>query len=157
MQSKYYLIGTPVIWWGTTVSLVIAVLALCTYVFRTQRRYVDMEPRDWEHFLYVGKIAFFGWFLHFAPFMIMGRVTYIHHYLPALYFGVLMAAHVLDHFVFTAHRLSERTKSIVFIVVAAAIVGNFWWFRGVTWGMDGPISDHWGLQWRKSWNIYDLR
>jgi hypothetical protein len=60
-----------------------------------------------------------------------------------------MAAHVLDHFVFTARRLSERTKSIVFIVVATAIVGNFWWFRGVTWGMDGPINNHWGLQWRK--------
>ncbi len=44
MQSKYYLIGTPVIWWGTTASLVISVLALCTYVFRMQRRYVDMEP-----------------------------------------------------------------------------------------------------------------
>jgi hypothetical protein len=60
-----------------------------------------------------------------------------------------MAAHVLDHFVFTARRLSERTKSIVFIIVVAAIVGNFWWFRGVTWGMDGPINGHWGLQWRK--------
>ena len=43
-QTKYYLIGTPVIWWGTTASLVISVLAFCTYVFRIQRRYVDMEP-----------------------------------------------------------------------------------------------------------------
>jgi dolichyl-phosphate-mannose-protein mannosyltransferase len=44
MQTKYYLIGTPLIWWGTTVSLVIGVLAFCTYVLRMQRRYVDMEP-----------------------------------------------------------------------------------------------------------------
>jgi hypothetical protein len=60
-----------------------------------------------------------------------------------------MAAHMLDHFVFTARRLSERTKSIVFAVVAFAIVANFWWFRGVAWGIDGPISEHWGLGWRK--------
>ena len=92
MQTKYYLIGTPVIWWGTTASLVFSVLAFCTYVFRMQRRYVDMEPStcrtfertsffcpsflekltdcdlhtgEWEHFLYVGKIALFGWMLHF--------------------------------------------------------------------------------------------
>jgi hypothetical protein len=60
-----------------------------------------------------------------------------------------MAAHMLDHFVFTARRLSERTKSIVFVIVTAAIVGNFWWFRGIAWGIDGPINDHRGLQWRK--------
>jgi dolichyl-phosphate-mannose-protein mannosyltransferase len=87
-----------------------------------------------------------------------------------------MAAHMLDHFVFTARRLSERTKSIVFGLVVFAIVANFWWFRGVAWGISGPINDHWGLEWRKvsyrhyflfsgrrtddfpirqSWNIYD--
>jgi dolichyl-phosphate-mannose-protein mannosyltransferase len=60
-----------------------------------------------------------------------------------------MAAHMFDHFVFTARRLSERTKSIVFAAVAFAIVANFWWFRGVAWGIDGPINDHWGLEWRK--------
>lgn len=92
-----------------------------------------------------------------------------------------MAAHMLDHFVFTSRRLSERTKSIVFIIVAGAVVGNFWWFRGVAWGMDGAINNHWGLAWRKvrpfysflwkrwerrliilrpvfqTWNIYDFR
>jgi hypothetical protein len=86
-----------------------------------------------------------------------------------------MAAHMLDHFVFTARRLSERTKSIIFGLIVFGIVANFWWFRGVAWGISGPINDHWGLGWRKvgyrhdlfscrgtddfpirqSWNIYD--
>lgn len=43
-QSKYYLIGTPIIWWGGTASLAIAVATFCVYMFRVQRRYVDMEP-----------------------------------------------------------------------------------------------------------------
>ena len=59
-----------------------------------------------------------------------------------------MAAHMLDHFVFTARLLSERTKNILFGVVAFAIVANFWWFRGVAWGIDGPINEYWGLGWR---------
>jgi dolichyl-phosphate-mannose-protein mannosyltransferase len=60
-----------------------------------------------------------------------------------------MAAHMLDHFVFTARRLSERTKSITFALIAFAIVANFWWFRAVAWGIDGPINDYWGLGWRQ--------
>jgi len=154
-QAKYYLLGTPVIWWGSTLSLFVAVAALGVYMIRKQRKYVDMEPREWDHMVYVGKVAVVGWALHFVPFLIMGRVTYLHHYLPTLYFAVLTSAHVLDHFVFTTRRLSERTKWIVFAVVVTAIVGTFWWFRGVAFGIDGPINDHWGIKWRSTWNMYE--
>ena len=95
----------------------------------------------------------------------MGRVTYVHHYvrlpsllvrmcitifpqLPTLYFAVLMAAHLIDHFFLASRRLTERTKWIVFGVSASAIVLNFWWFKGVAFGIDGPINEHWGLHWR---------
>ncbi|KZT23996.1 glycosyltransferase family 39 protein [Neolentinus lepideus HHB14362 ss-1] len=155
-QTKYYLLGTPVIWWGSTASLFVFLTALGVYLLRQQRKYVDMEPREWEHFLYVGKIAFVGWFLHYFPFMIMGRVTYVHHYLPTLYFSVLLLAHLLDHFIFSSRRLSEQTKRIAFGVCTFIIVGTFWWFRGVAFGIDGPINDYWGLGWRESWNIYNL-
>lgn len=191
-QLKYYLVGTPVIWWGGTLSLVVAVVSWGVYVLRWQRKYVDMSEREWEHFMYVRKVAFFGWFFHFGefgdwgfslrrwlnsfyfifvvPFLVMGRVTYIHHYvrpslpspslptptnlpfttqLPTLYFSVLMLSHVLDHFIFSARTLSERTKAIVFGVVAFMIVGSFWWFRGVAFGIEGPVKEHWGLGWRK--------
>ena len=118
-QVKYYLLGTPFIWWAGTASLWVSLAVLGIYLLRHQRRFVDMEPSkctyskttcpctdlsagEWDHFLYVGKIAFLGWFLHFgksrlcqslnsislcisaAPFLIMGRVTYVHHYVSAL-------------------------------------------------------------------------
>ena len=89
-QSKYYLIVTPMIWWGATASLLIGVLAFGVYVFRMQRRYVDMEPSawtsppfssvrvvsdpvimhagEWEHFLYVGKISLFSWALYYCEY-----------------------------------------------------------------------------------------
>ena len=43
-QTKYYLLGTPIIWWGGAVSLVLSLLALLVYLMRMQRKYVDMEP-----------------------------------------------------------------------------------------------------------------
>lgn len=82
-QAKYYLLGTPIIWWGGSVSVIVSVLLLGIYLFRDQRKYVDMDAREWfrfspykrrltgategwGHFLYVGKIAFYGWFLHYC-------------------------------------------------------------------------------------------
>lgn len=153
-QPKYYLLGTPLVWWGGALSLIVFVMLLGTYLVRWQRRYVDMDATGWAHFLYVGKVAFYGWFLHYAPFFIMGRVTYLHHYLPTLYFSVLMFGHVIDHCVFSA-RWKEKTKRVVFGVATFAIVANFWWFRGMAWGIEGPVNEYWGLQWRKSWNIYN--
>lgn len=43
-QTKYYLIGTPIIWWGTSLSLIISLGALVMYLLRQQRKYVDMDP-----------------------------------------------------------------------------------------------------------------
>lgn len=41
---KFYLLGTPVIWWGSTISLGVAVLSLVWYLLRMQRQY-----KDWAH------------------------------------------------------------------------------------------------------------
>ena len=59
-----------------------------------------------------------------------------------------MLGHLFNHFVFAA-RISERTKWSVFTITVSLVVGVFWWFRGIAWGIDGPIGDYWGLKWRK--------
>lgn len=59
-----------------------------------------------------------------------------------------MVGHLFNHFVFTA-RISEQTKWIVFVSAVSLIVGVFWWFRGIAFGIAGPIGDYWGLAWRK--------
>jgi dolichyl-phosphate-mannose-protein mannosyltransferase len=116
-QIKYYLMGNPIIWWGGTLSILAFPLVVGLYLMRQQRRYQDMDPSEypdsadmdlsqlspgeWNQFLYVGKVALFGWGLHFrrplycifgrsrilrlifiplVPFLVMGRVTYVHHY-----------------------------------------------------------------------------
>lgn len=79
----------------------------------------------------------------------MGRVTYIHHYLPTLYFAVLMVGHLFDHFVFKSRRLKNVTKYAIFAIFTGTVVGTFWWFRAVSFGLDGPIKENWGLLWRK--------
>ena len=50
--------------------------------------------------------------------------------------------------------LSQRVKNISFGVCAALLIGVFLWFKGVSFGMYGDISDWHYLKWRKTWNIY---
>ncbi|WFD23332.1 dolichyl-phosphate-mannose--protein mannosyltransferase [Malassezia equina] len=189
-QDKYYLIGNPVVWWGSTASLYVAVLLLTWYILRRQRHIIDMDPKTWDDFLFGLKVGGIGWFLHYFPFLMMGRVTYIHHYLPTLYFAVIVYVHLLDHFLWNeataryrfdwrlflqtgrlqagklnplvldtsapvqGKPLSQRVKNISFGVCAALLIGVFLWFKGVSFGMYGDISDWHYLKWRKTWNIY---
>lgn len=82
-MTKYYLVGNPIIWWGSSASLIVYVLVLLWYKGRMQRRIYDLSPSDWEQFVFGGKIAGFGWLLHYVPFLLyvtargswMGSVT----------------------------------------------------------------------------------
>lgn len=166
---KYYLVGNPVIWWASSISLFVGVAVLIWYLGRMQRRIVDLSPRDWDQFTFGFKVAGLGWLLHYGPFLIMARVCYIHHYLPTLYFSVLMLAHLLDHFVFNdstaryASRLArgQRTpisnvvKNIVFLLVCSTVVIVFWLFRSTAWGITGRSDAMASLKLRKSWNLAD--
>ncbi|GAA95617.1 glycosyltransferase family 39 protein [Mixia osmundae IAM 14324] len=143
---KYYLVGNPIVWWGGSISLFAFLGLLSFYILRQQRKINDLSPHQWAHFTHCGRIAFGGWALHYLPFLIMGRVTYLHHYLPALFFSVLMVGMLLDHFVFQSRRFAPNVKLAVFSLVASWIVGTFLWFKNTAFGLEGPITDHWGLQ-----------
>ncbi|KAK0535978.1 Protein O-mannosyltransferase 2 [Tilletia horrida] len=108
---KYYLVGNVLVWWGSTISLPVFVLVLGWYLARIQRRHADLSPSDFNQFVFVGKVAGIGWFLHYLPFLMMGRVTYIHHYLPTLYFAVIMLVHLLDHFLWNDSTARYRVRS----------------------------------------------
>ncbi|BEI83871.1 hypothetical protein CcaverHIS002_0404750 [Cutaneotrichosporon cavernicola] len=154
-QIKFYLLGTPLVWWWSSLCVPGLLLIAGWFLLRMQRHYKDWAPGEWDHFLYVCKVSFFGWFLHFAPFLIMGRVTYLHHYLPTLWFAVLMAGQVLDLFFFGSTRWSAKAKLVWFVLWTGALVVNFWWFKDLALGVHGNVNDHPGWQWRRSWNIYN--
>ncbi|KDE06245.1 hypothetical protein MVLG_03404 [Microbotryum lychnidis-dioicae p1A1 Lamole] len=152
---KYYLVGNAVVWWLSTTSLFVFIGALFWHLMRFQRNINDFAPGEWNHFLYVGKIGFGGWVLHYIPFLIMGRVTYLHHYLPTLWFSVILFGGLLDHFVFKSRRLTQRTKWIVFLAVSGSVLFTFWWFHETAFGIEGPATKLKYRTWRKSWNLHD--
>ena len=51
-----------------------------------------------------GTVLLIGWLVHYVPYYLLSRVLFLHHYLPALPFKLMLLAAVSDH----AHSLVTR-------------------------------------------------
>jgi len=79
-------------------------------------------------------------------------VLYVHHYLPALYFAILVEGFVIDHF---TRNLNPTMKWSVFSVFYAAVIGTFILYRDISFGMEGDSAKWRHLNWLRTWRIAD--
>lgn len=152
-EIKYLMIGNPIIWWTSTASLVIFSAALLIYAIRSKRGDGDFRSfSEWDDFWFAFKVAVLGWFLNYSPFYIMGRVMYLHHYYPALYYAIISLSFVLDHF-------CKRMPRILGLAVLAAFsmlcIVIFLYFADLTFGMSYPSVQYESRQWLSSWKFVD--
>ncbi|KAJ2719648.1 Protein O-mannosyltransferase 2 [Coemansia sp. Benny D115] len=157
-KVKFWLTGNPVVWWLSTVAVLAGPVQMAYYAVRMQRGLcVFGQPADWEKHLYVTGILWGGWALHYLPFYLMGRVTYLHHYFPALYFAAMYLAYLIEWNArrFTGSALSPAAR-IAMGALAVAAVANFVYFAPFTFGFDYPAKELAGRKWISSWNIYDV-
>lgn len=154
-RTKYFLIGSPATTWTSTAGVILFCFITLYHLIRWQRQINDFPTKNSvKVFLMSGIYPMFGWGLHFMPFVIMGRVTYVHHYLPALYFAMLV-------FVYEVEAFTRRYKSTpaiyigIYVALYALMIGTFWYFRWIAWGMDGPKEDWTHLKLLESWRVSD--
>ncbi|KAI8325230.1 glycosyltransferase family 39 protein [Martensiomyces pterosporus] len=153
---KYYEIGNPLLWWASTLACILFPFQLLYYhVCAVRGLNSTWAPGEELHFWNVSKLLWGGWALHYFPFFLMGRVTYIHHYLPALYFALLYLAFQIDHC--CRRLLSGRAHSAAVFVWAVAALAVFCWFAPLTFGYTGSMDDLRYRQWLPTWNIYKDR
>jgi dolichyl-phosphate-mannose-protein mannosyltransferase len=150
---KYFLLGNPVVYWGSTFSIGFIMVMFAWYVIRWQRGYDELTWTDVDQFHYSGIYPLIGWFLHYMPFIAMARVTYVHHYYPALYFAILVAGFVVDWY--TRSLKNPAVKSVIFAVLYGAVIFMFWLFRAFCFGMVGPNQQWYHLRWFDQWRMAD--
>jgi dolichyl-phosphate-mannose-protein mannosyltransferase len=149
---KYFLLGNPVVYWGSTFSVVFFFGMLAWYGTRWQRGFDELTWAQIEHFQYSGIYPVLGWFLHYLPFLAMARVTYVHHYYPALYFAILCNGFILDWY---TRGLKPIVQWPLFTVLYAAVFGFFWLFRSFCFGIEGSHTQNKHLKWFESWRMTD--
>ncbi len=149
---KYFLLGNPAVYWGSTFSLGLLLVMVAWYAIRWQRGYDELTWAMIDHFEYSGLYPFIGWFLHYLPFLVMARVTYVHHYYPALYFAILCNGFVLDWY---TRGLPKMVQWSIFGALYVLVIGLFWLFKDICFGMVGPNQQWSHLRWLDTWRMAD--
>ncbi len=139
---QIYLIGNFVTWHLVSVVLATSVaLAGGAYIAHERlrlapgfgewkrgcRRLLELaQPDSASGFLFA------GWLLHYLPFFAMARQLYLHHYLPALYCGILFAVMGVESLTVT------KWKGRVLAGLVIAAVGAFLLMSPLAYGL--PMS-----------------
>jgi len=149
---KYFLLGNPLVYWGSTASIGALGLLVAWYLVRWQRGYDELKPADIDQIHYGALYPVLGWFLHYMPFIAMARVTYVHHYYPALYFAILTFGFITD---WSLRVQAKTVQYVIYGILYATTIGLYILFIPISWGMVGPNRQYSYLKWMDTWRVSD--
>ncbi|KAF8955182.1 hypothetical protein BGZ46_002710 [Entomortierella lignicola] len=136
-NNYVHFMGNPLLWWTASAAVGLYMMSCLWSVFKflkgkhettkTERDRFGITP-----FYSVASGTFFaGWLIHYIPFFFMSRQVFLHHYLPALYFSILLLVSRLDR---TLQRMPPRIKSLAGIGFMAAIILSWYSFAPFAYG-----------------------
>jgi dolichyl-phosphate-mannose-protein mannosyltransferase len=150
-DQRYFLIGGVFNTLISTLSVFAFIIVMIVYILKYQRQTLDWKINDLYDFLLKGAYPFIAWLTHYLPFVLMGRVTYVHHYVPALFFAILVFGYVLE---LGLARIQGRfVKAVLLVILYAATVYSWWYFRAFSDGMNGDYKNFEHLNVLKSWTV----
>lgn len=124
-HTQVYLIGNPIIWWSSTLAIVIWIGFKAIAVIRWQRSCGDYSNKTFKRFDYEIGTSVLGWALHYFPFYLMKRQLFLHHYFPALYFAVIALCQLFDYGTArlpvlnaTQRRTANRVVTVMFLTLS---------------------------------------
>ncbi|KAG0044464.1 hypothetical protein BGZ83_010316 [Gryganskiella cystojenkinii] len=168
-----YFMGNPLLWWTSTGAVVLYigscllsvlqflqsknVAATSTGLGRQRiKNAVERDRFGITPFYAVASGTFFaGWAIHYLPFFFMSRQVFLHHYLPALYFSILLLVSRLDRLWSSwpgiglgnssssggggrsnAVVTSGRLRLLVGVGLMATMIMSWWMFAPLSYGTD---------------------
>eukprot|EP00004_Rigifila_ramosa_P016855 TRINITY_DN403_c0_g1_i5.p1 TRINITY_DN403_c0_g1~~TRINITY_DN403_c0_g1_i5.p1 ORF type:complete len:320 (-),score=88.93 TRINITY_DN403_c0_g1_i5:23-982(-) len=93
-RATIYMLGNPFVWWTTTAAFYYFVFWLFALPFRDPHSFLSADERG---FLRRGIVILGAYFCNWIPYMFVPRTTFLYHYLPILYSGLLLFGLVFDH------------------------------------------------------------
>jgi dolichyl-phosphate-mannose-protein mannosyltransferase len=139
-QGNIYLLGNPVVWWGSSIAVLIALL-----VWLGRPQWLGHRRR---------LIAFLlaGYSLNFVPFAFIDRPMFLYHYLFALLFAILITCVAIGRFFdWQAQHYGRRAAVQTYWAIVAVIVLSFLYFLPLSYGWPLTPADLQQRMWLPSW------
>lgn len=124
-RAQIYFIGNPVVWWSSTVCLIAFAAYVLVSILKWQTGKNVAANKNVFNFNAQMFSYFAGWLVHYAPFYIMGRLLFLHHYIPAYYFAILGLGHVLDLLVSATQKYGRAMYSVIAVYLTLALAAYY--------------------------------
>lgn len=155
---KYFLLGSPASVWPSSIAVCALIIHVIFLTLKWQRQCVILsDPVERDVFVMAAFYPLLAWLLHYMPFVVMSRVVYAHHYLPTLYFALMILSYYFD--MITKRWATRNTGKFLrlgaYIVYGSIVIAGFFYFSPFSFGMDGPVEDYAYLAWLPTWQIVE--
>lgn len=158
-QAQIYLLGNIVIWYSGCVALITYFALLVIYLLRRRRLCFDLNEQDWIRFQDAGEIFFVGYLLHFLPYFFVERTLFLHNYLPAFIFQIMLLCFIIEHvdLIFRSVLKSVFITVLYRLCVIGWILAIFVVFRKFSVLSYGTtkltVDDVINLRWKNTWDF----
>lgn len=158
-NAQVHLLGNVIIWYSGTICILIYSSLLVLYMLRRRRMCFDIAHEEWCRFSNIGSILLAGYFLHLLPFMFVERTLFLHHYLPAFIFKLLLTVATIEHLYYLIgtryrHNLLLHVLRCSTIIWLIFVIYTFKKFTVLSYGTTClSAKDVLKLRWKDTWDF----
>lgn len=148
--SNVYFLGNVAIYYISLLVLVSVSFKVCFYVLRNLNPYRVPDDSLAVTTYYDNSIEYIaGWVLHYLPFFHMSRQLFLHHYLGALYFSILLIAQ------YTEYQFTKRRALGVVLLVGIGGLATYCFvtFAPLIYGYKWDIGQCLAAKWFPNWDF----
>ncbi|KAF9104382.1 hypothetical protein BGX29_001976 [Mortierella sp. GBA35] len=150
-QKHIYLVGNPFTWYSSSAAIVLYVALRGLLFLRDKRGYNDDFYGLREYYELSGGFFFMAWCYHYLPFFLMDRQLFLHHYLPALYFAILLLSVTFD---LACRFIPNRARLVALVLIASIAIYTFRVRAPLTYGSEWTRAECEATKILKTWD-YD--
>lgn len=158
-NNQVHLLGNIVIWYTGTACTAIYAGLLVLYLLRRRRQCYDISEEEFEEYCRVGEVLFTGYLLHYVPYFFFDRTLFLHHYLAAYVFKIMLTAYVITHvYKLLKQVLPATLVKVVFLsgmfVWCCAAIYVFKMFSVLSYANNELSAEQVrSLRWKDTWDL----
>lgn len=153
-HRRVYLLGNAIMWWSVSLFAAMFVGIVALELISWQLGAPILNDSHVINFHIQTIHYLLGFAIHYIPSFLMKRQLFLHHYLPAYYFGILALAHAFD---ITVSFICKRKRSVGLAFTVVFTLGCIYFFntfKPLVYGSDWTKSECLKSKWLPNWD-YD--